>query len=198
MTIGTAALATSHDFDDGAVTQDILYATQMRVHPAQLSVSDTLKEALIEEEGVRHTVYRDAAGLPTVGVGHLVTPQDRLTVGQRIGSDRILDLFDRDLAIAEAAAKRLAGNLPLYQHEFDALVDLIFNVGEGKVSEQQSPRLNAAILAGNYDGIASELEYHHAGGAKVSGLVHRSERRSNIFMDALYEDPREANGMRNA
>lgn len=58
--------------------------TGKRVPPALLRASARLKQALIEEEGVRQTVYRDVAGYPTVGVGHLVQPRDGLTVGDRI------------------------------------------------------------------------------------------------------------------
>jgi len=142
----------------------------------------------VQAEGVRRTVYSDAIGLPTVGVGHLVTPADGLSVGKQISYDRILDLFDHDLRLAEEAVQRLVGDLPLFQHEFDALVDLIYNVGEGGVSEHSSPRLNAAIAEGNYAAIAAELAYHHAGGAAIGGLVHRSERRIAMFTEADYAD----------
>ncbi|WFL76700.1 lysozyme [Altererythrobacter arenosus] len=161
-----------------------------RMPASELSVSDDFKQALIEEEGVREVVYRDVAGYPTVGVGHLVTKADRLRVGQGVSYERILDFLEQDLAIAERAVERLVGNLPLYQHEFDALVDLVFNVGEGNVSDDKSPRLNAAIADGDYERIASELNYHHAGGKKARGLEFRSERRAQIFLDASYDDPR--------
>ncbi len=164
----------------------------IRAPASQLSVSDEFKEALIEEEGVREVVYRDVAGYPTVGVGHLITPKDNLRVGQRISYDRILELLDQDLKIAEQGVARLVGDLPLYQHEFDALVDLVFNVGEGNVSPAKSPRLNAAIDAGDYQAIADELDYRTAAGKVARGLVYRSERRANMFMSAEYENPREA------
>ncbi len=158
----------------------------------RMSVSESFKEALIEEEGVREVVYRDVAGYPTVGVGHLVTPKDKLRVGDRISYDRILDLLNQDLEIAEQGVARLVGDLPLYQHEFDALVDLVFNVGEGNVSPDKSPRLNAAIERGDYQAIADELDYRHAAGSVAKGLIYRSERRANMFMSAEYENPREA------
>jgi GH24 family phage-related lysozyme (muramidase) len=159
-----------------------------------LKASPELLEAMIEEEGARERVYRDVAGYPTVGVGHLVKPEDGLQVGDRISKDQVLDFLEQDIAIAERAVVRLAGDLPLLQNEFDALVDLVFNVGEGNVSAERSPRLNAAIAAADYDGIAAELDYHHARGRIAKGLVYRSERRSNIFMDASYEDPRQTAG----
>lgn len=172
---------------EGAEVADVI---ELRQHADKLTASDTFKEALVEEEGVRLRVYRDVAGYPTVGVGHLVTPSDNLRVGQKISYDRVLKLLDKDIAIAEEGVRRLVGDLPLNQHEFDALVDLVFNVGEGNVSERKSPRLNAAIAARDYDAVAAELAYHHAGGKKARGLQYRSERREQIFMNASYEDPR--------
>ena len=87
--------------------------------------------------------------------------------------------------------RRVVGDMKLYQHEFDALVDLAFNVGEGTLSPDKSPGLTAAIETRDYDRLADELEYHHAAGAIANGLVYRSERRTNIFLDAEYDDPRE-------
>ena len=161
-----------------------------RAHASKLHVSDAMHEAMAEEEGVRLTVYRDVAGYPTVGIGHLVTPKDGLKVGDRITYDQAIDFLERDIKTAEEAVVRLVGELSLYQHEFDALVDLVYNVGEGNVSKRESPRLNQAIAKSDYDGMAAEMHYHHAGGAKAKGLIYRSERRSKIFMDAAYENPR--------
>ncbi|MBX7457181.1 lysozyme [Qipengyuania sp. 1NDH17] len=157
-----------------------------------LKASEQFKQALIEEEGVRYTVYRDVAGYPTVGVGHLIRPADNLRVGDRISDEQVLDFLEQDLKTAERGVAKLVGDLPLYQHEFDALLDLVYNVGLGNVSEKKSPRLNAAIAAKDYDGIAAELDYTHAAGKVARGLEFRSERRAKIFMDAAYEDPRES------
>ena len=174
-----------------AVTKPIPPAKDVRMPAALMSSSDEFKQALIEEEGVRYTVYRDVAGYPTVGVGHLVLPQDNLRVGDRISDQQVLDFLDQDLKKAEEGVQQLVGDLPLYQHEFDALVDLVYNVGIGNVSGEKSPRLNAAIDAGDYEGIAAELDYTHAAGKVARGLEFRSERRAQIFMEAAYEDPRE-------
>jgi len=165
---------------------------ELRKPAAELQPSEALKEMLVEEEGVRHTVYRDVAGNPTVGVGHLVDATDGLRVGDRVGQDRILDFLEGDLREAKRAVARLTGNLPLSQHEFDALVDLVYNVGEGNLSERRSPRLNEAIAARDYDAIAEELGYHRASGIEARGLVYRSERRAMVWADGEYGDPRPA------
>ncbi len=167
-----------------------LDGTQQRVNALDLKVSETMKEALAEEEGVRLVVYRDVAGYPTVGVGHLVTPDDGLSVGDRITYDQAIEFLEKDLEKAEEGVERLVGDLPIYQHEFDALVDLVYNVGEGNVSPSESPRLNDAIANADYEGIARQLEYTTAAGKVARGLQYRSERRQAIFMEAAYDDPR--------
>jgi len=157
---------------------------------ALLEASDDLLEAMIEEEGARRTVYRDVAGYPTVGVGHLVTASDNLGIGDRVSPDQVLDFLERDVAEAQQAVRRLVGELPLSQNEYDALVDLAFNVGEGNLAAERSPGLNAAIAARDYAAIATELDYHHAAGQTARGLAYRSTRRARIFLDAAYADPR--------
>ena len=157
-----------------------------------LHASEELKRALVQEEGVRDTVYRDVAGLPTVGCGHLVTNADGLRVGDRVSSDKILDFLDNDLREAEQAVKDMTGDLPLYQHEFDALVDLVYNVGPGALTAKKSPRLVEAIAAADYAKIGTELQYRYAAGQMARGLAFRSDRRTRMFMDASYTDPRAA------
>lgn len=164
----------------------------VRLPARDLRASQDLKEALVEEEGVRDTVYLDVAGHPTVGVGHLVAPGDGLRLGERVGYDRILEFLDVDVGEAEAAVTRIVGDLPLFQHEYDALVDLVYNVGEGTLSPKRSPRLAAAIASRDYAAIAEELEYRFAGGQMARGLAFRSDRRMRMFLGASYGNPREA------
>ncbi len=165
--------------------------SKFRGHATEMNASDHFKQALIEEEGVRYVVYRDVAGYPTVGVGHLIDPGDNLRVGDRVSEEQVMAFLEADLIEAEEGVRQLVGDLELYQHEFDALLDLVYNVGIGNVSASESPRLNAAIDAGDYEAIAAELDYTHAAGRVARGLEHRSERRAEIFMNANYEDPRE-------
>ena len=163
----------------------------VRKPAALMKASGTFKQALIEEEGVRYTVYRDVAGYPTVGVGHLILPEDDLQVGDRVDEAQVLRFLEHDLAKAEQGVRLLVGDLPLHQHEFDALLDLVYNVGLRNVSENESPRLNTAIESRDYEAIAAELDYTHAGGKFARGLQFRSERRAKIFMKGRYGDPRQ-------
>lgn len=190
MGLSTAAIgAVSSEPARAAVQVD---TPLVRLPARELRASDELKEALVQEEGVRDTVYRDVAGFPTVGCGHLVAPADGLKVGDRVSYDRILDFLEQDLDEAQAAVGEIVGDLPLFQHEYDALVDLVYNVGRGALSLDKSPRLMEAIAAHDYATMAEELEYHYAGGKLARGLVNRSARRTRMFMSANYGDPRES------
>src|SRR4051812_15596346 len=86
--------------------------------------------AIEAREGIRLTVYRDSKGLPTVGVGHLITPKDGLKVGDKITQEQCDTFLDSDLQACEDTinAKVKCDLLP---NEFDALVSFVFNIGTG-------------------------------------------------------------------
>ena len=190
--MGLSTAATGPMFIEEPIAAMQVDQPLVRLPARELRASEEFKEALVQEEGVRDRVYRDVAGFLTVGCGHLVTPGDGLRLGDRIGYDRILDFLDDDLAEAQDAVSRVIGELPLFQHEYDALVDLVYNVGPGALSVRKSPRLMEAIAAHDYEAMARELEYKYAGGQLARGLAFRSERRTRMFMNAAYGDPREA------
>jgi lysozyme len=85
--------------------------------------------AIINEEALVLSTYRDSAGVLTIGVGHTAMaggmapkPGGRITIEQAIA------LFAADLAKFE---RRVAASLKrtLAPHEFDALVSFDFNTG---------------------------------------------------------------------
>ncbi|MGH3995455.1 MAG: lysozyme, partial [Pseudonocardiaceae bacterium] len=92
-------------------------------------------ELLSREEGLRTEPYNDSAGHATIGVGHLihhgpVTAADRARFRGFTRADA-LRLLRSDVVSRERAVSRLV-NVSLHQNEFDALVSLVFNIGEGQ------------------------------------------------------------------
>ena len=164
---------------------------RVRRKASKLRVSIKMKQVLREEEGAQMQVYRDITGVPTVGVGHVVRPEDGLKVGDVITESQLIEFLTQDLEIAERTVREMVGDLELDQHEFDALVDLAFNIGPGNVSADKSPRLHSAIRDRDYVAMANELIYSlDRMGRPAPGLKHRSERRRRIFRDKTYDDPR--------
>lgn len=96
---------------------------------------------LTKREGVRLHAYKDSVGIWTIGIGHTsaagppeVTPNLTITRAQ---CDAI---FARDLVKYETAVDK-AVQVPLQQHEFDALVSWCYNVGPGAMSGSSVIRL---------------------------------------------------------
>lgn len=197
MTVAAGTLGAHHPSQTSRDVEGWSYETNLKTNPnftrmnaRLLTTSERMRRALAQEEGMRLTVYRDVAGYPTVGIGHLVRPEDNLRVGDRITREQAMRFLKADLEIAEQSVANVVGDLKLYQHEFDALVDLAYNVGEGTLSPTKSPALNRAIERADYQAIADELDYRFAGGQVAGGLIHRSNRRAQIFLEANYADVR--------
>lgn len=138
-------------------------------------------EKLKQREGVRLSMYRDSAGLPTIGVGHLLT-KDELSSGKltALGIDwheGILDSQASDLLAADLATTEQAINavvtVPLTQAEFDTLVSFVFNVGATAFTNST---LLKVLNQGDYASVPSQLRrWHYSGGQSDPILVKRRE-----------------------
>lgn len=79
-------------------------------------------------EGFKNKMYPDSRGLPTIGVGHLIKPNEQNLKTITLTDQQVRDLLDKDLDIFEKAVKDTI-KVPLQKHQFDALVSFAFNVG---------------------------------------------------------------------
>lgn len=138
-------------------------------------------EKIKQREGVRLSMYRDSAGLPTIGVGHLLT-KDELSSGKltALGIDwhegildsQATDLLTADLASAEAAILTNV-TVPLTQAQFDTLASFVFNIG---VTAFAHSTLLKVLNNGEYDSVPSQLRrWVYAGGQRDPILVRRRE-----------------------
>ena len=60
-----------------------------------------MKEFIASREGKSLIVYLDSEGKPTVGIGHLVVPEDKLKVGDTISEERVSAFFEKDIIKAK-------------------------------------------------------------------------------------------------
>lgn len=125
-------------------------------------------------EGERLAVYKDAAGMLTVGIGH-TGPIDGtpLTLGQVITHAKALELFAQDAAPLIA----LVSHLPLL--EAGATVSFGFNCGIGTLRR---------YLAGQTT-IADPV-HTMAGGKMLPGLVARRELEEMLVVVSQFLTPR--------
>ena len=130
------------------------------------------------QEGVELKVYADPRGLPTVGIGHLVTGQDGLNLGDTITEAQAETFLGDDLAAAEKAVSELI-TVKLTQSQFNALVSLVFNIGRTRFAASTLRRL---LNCGDYSGAAEQFEkWIYAAGRKLPGLVNRRKAERALF-----------------
>jgi GH24 family phage-related lysozyme (muramidase) len=83
-------------------------------------------------EGVKNKVYFDSLGKPTVGIGHLVCPADKLEVGDVVTDTQISAFFKKDSAAALAAARAQADQAGITDPNFIVyLASVNFQLGTG-------------------------------------------------------------------
>jgi lysozyme len=126
-------------------------------------------------EGFVGHPYRDAVGVWTIGFGH--TGPDVQGMGT-ITRAQGLALLHTDLRRFEAYVNGLV-KVPLSQDQFDALVDLVYNIGAGAFASSTLLRL---LNAKDYRGAQAQfLVWDHAGGHVLPGLLARRRREASLF-----------------
>ncbi len=118
-----------------------------------MQTSDKGVDLIKDREGCRLEAYLDSVGVPTIGVGHTAGVQMGLT----ITDEEALDLLREDLKWSEAAVNS-GVTVPLEQHQFDALVSFVFNVGQGAFSASTLRRM---LNQGDYGGAALQFDRWH-------------------------------------
>jgi len=157
-----------------------------------MNVSPKAVAMIKHHEGVRQKPYRCPAKLWTVGVGHVLYPeQGKLPIDQRdafnikIEDFRIFSMEEVD-AILRADLERFERGVeryitvPLTQGMFDALVSFSFNVGLGTL---QRSTLRQKLNRGDKEAAAEELlKYCMAGGKILKGLQNRRIDERALFL----------------
>ena len=157
-----------------------------------MNVSPKAIEMIKHHEGVRQKPYQCPARLWTIGVGHVMYPeQGKLKIEDRNAfqtrpedmrtytMDEVNGILRNDLNRFERGVERFC-SVPLTQGMFDALVSFSFNVGLGTL---QRSTLRQKLLRGDKDGASEELlKYCMAGGKVLKGLLNRRNDEKILFL----------------
>jgi len=80
-------------------------------------------------EGKKNKAYKDSKGLMTIGVGHLIKPNESYLLNKTLTDKEINDLLKKDLIKFENVVNDTI-TVPLNQNQFDSLVSIAFNIGD--------------------------------------------------------------------
>jgi len=122
-----------------------------------------------------HT-YDDGTGVLTIGYGHTsAAGPPPVLRGQTITDMQCDAILANDLAAVEKNVDRYI-KVPMTQPQFDALVSFDFNTGDLAKSS-----IDDKINSGNSSAaMATLLQYDHAGGRQMDGLIRR--RHAEVLM----------------
>jgi len=145
---------------------------------------------LKQSEGYRSHVYRDVAGVPTIGYGHRLQPGESFPGG--ITEAQAAAILAADIREAEQAVGRLV-RVPLVQGQFDALVDFCFNLGQRRLA---ASTLLADLNLGRYQAAAEQLLlWDHAGAQENAALRARREAEFRLWQNSGQAQPYDADSL---
>jgi lysozyme len=146
-----------------------------------VNVSKAAIALIKHHEGVRSRPYRCPANLWTVGVGHLIGDGKSLpdSWNRTFSQEEIDGILKSDLRRFELGVSKMLPNVPLRQHEFDAIISFCFNLGLGCF---QRSTLRQALLRGDKKAAMESLvKYCRAGGKILRGLQIRRLDEKALF-----------------
>jgi lysozyme len=149
----------------------------MKISPAGV---DLIKEFEGFPSGGRP--YQDIVGVWTIGYGHTegVGPHSPRLTEPQASALLAKDLDSKYGPFVDAI------HVPLQQHQYDALVSFVYNVGPGGIGA--STHVGQALRARQWQAAADALlAWDKAGGVSVAGLTRRRKAERALFLSV--DDP---------
>lgn len=139
-----------------------------------MQISNKGLELIKFYEGLELEAYKCAAGVWTIGYGwtHDVKEGDTIT------EERAEELLREGIVQYENAVDDLV-DVPLEQHQFDALVSWVYNLGRANLA---SSTLLKKVNAQEYAEVPDQIRrWNKAGGKVLEGLTKRRESEAKLW-----------------
>jgi lysozyme len=118
-----------------------------------------LMQDLEIDEGVKHEIYLDHLGLPTFGIGHLVTendPEHGQDVGTAVSDDRVVEAFEQDIQTTVSECHVLYEDFDDLPEEAQLIIaNMMFNLGRPRLSAFKG--MKAGVDARDWNRAADEM-----------------------------------------
>jgi len=141
---------------------------------------DELREELKQDEGCKYEIYLDHLGLPTFGIGHLVTEWDEeyeKPVGTPVSEERVNNCFKVDVEGTISECKKLFDNFDDLPEEVQKIcANMMFNMGRPRLSK--FVKFREAISKSDWLECAIQMEdsrWHKQVTKRADRLIKRME-----------------------
>ena len=118
-----------------------------------------LQEELEYDEGVKYEIYLDHLGLPTFGIGHLVTendPEHGEEVGTAVSEDRVSEAFEQDIQTTMSECRVLYEDFDDLPEEVQLIIaNMMFNMGRPRLSQFKG--MKRGVDARDWNAAADEM-----------------------------------------
>lgn len=139
-----------------------------------MNTSPAGAEIIKKAEGLKLKPYLCPAGVLTVGYGHTGNVKGTITEAEAEA------LLKADLLKFEEAVLKHV-RVPLKQHQFDALVSFVYNVGTGAFANSTLVKL---LNQGKYKEAADQFpRWNKSNGKVLPGLVTRRAKERELFLN---------------
>ena len=141
-----------------------------------MKISEDGLELIKKFEGCETTAYQDSVGVWTIGFGHTKGVEEGQTCSIEDAESMLADEMDEYEGYINNMVK-----VDLQQHEFDALVAWVYNLGPTNLGESTMLKV---LNGGQFDRVPDEMNrWTRAGGEILEGLVRRRQAESLMFQD---------------
>ena len=145
-------------------------------------------EILKHYESFKSKKYKCPAGKPTIGYGHVILPSEPHLNTAVLTIAQAEELLAKDMVPREQVVKEYV-KVELTQHQFDALVSIVYNIGNGNFA---SSTLLKKINAKDFSGAAEEfLKWNKSrvNGVltELAGLTARRKSERLLFLTGKVE-----------
>jgi lysozyme len=139
-----------------------------------MKISEDGLELIKKFEGCETTAYQDSVGVWTIGFGHTKGVEEGQTCSIEDAESMLADEMDEYEGYINNMVK-----VDLQQHEFDALVAWVYNLGPTNLGESTMLKV---LNGGQFDRVPDEMNrWTRAGGEILEGLVRRRQAESLMF-----------------
>jgi murein DD-endopeptidase MepM/ murein hydrolase activator NlpD/GH24 family phage-related lysozyme (muramidase) len=166
---------------------------------SELNPSDGLAQHIAASEGFRAQAYRDSGdNTPVIGYGFKRANGKRVEMGDTINKEKAQKILAHQIhAFTYNMDPHLPDNLKLTQGQYDALVDLVYNIGPGVFKDSTfSQKLHqfaqdsgGKLTEEQQQEIAKEIRKMNKGanGEVLEGLTKRRKAAAQMFLNNRYE-----------